>query len=57
MGKLFQGQAICQRIAIARSPPTMMKASPVKRNWIPMILWFVVKTYFQTQLICSYSAS
>ena len=41
-----EGHASCQRMAIASSPPTSRKNRLMKRNWMPMILWSVEKTYF-----------
>ena len=40
------GQASCQRISIASSPPMTKKISPMNRNWMPMILWSTEKMYF-----------
>ena len=33
-------------MAIASRPPSTKKISPENRNWMPMILWSVEKTYF-----------
>jgi hypothetical protein len=40
------GQASCQRMSMASSPPTTKNMSPRKRNWMPMILWSMEKMYF-----------